>query len=664
MAKRSRKNKADGHKAPTTAPLQGPRTEGGAQRNDGPPSNAEVSKSEERLSLRVGKGTVSLPPLWMKRDWLWGLLLVLAVILAYSPVWWAGFIWDDDVYITGNPNINGWLGLKNIWTTSAADISPLTFTTFWVEHALWGMAPLPYHLVNVLLHGASTVVLWRVLRSLQMPGAWLGAALWALHPVEVESVAWITETKNTQSGLFFLLSILFFVRWLRARDIDGQNGRGWNYGLTLLFAALAMASKSSTVILPVVLCLCAWWIEGQWKWRNVASMFPIFILSIAASALSIWTQGLHLATISDPQWTRTWPQRLAAAGDAVWFYLGKLLWPHPLITIYPRWQIDAGQWVSYVPLLGVIIVLFVFGVRRESWSRPWFFVFAYFLVALSPVLGLVDNPLFRYSFVFDHFQYLAGMGPLALAGAGMVWLADLAFPEKSWLQSSLCGGLLLILALLSWQRAWVYESQESLWTDTVAQNPNSWSGHNNLGLTLFHEGKVDQAIAQYEKALEINPDNAAAHNNFGLALYQKGQVDSAIDEFQKALRDNPNDAAAHSGLGDALSQKGQMDAAMAQFQKAVAIDPDNADDCNKLGIALGQKGQVDEAIAQFRKTLEIDPEYVQAYNNLGNALFLKGQFADAIAQYQKALQMKPDYTPAQSNLAKAQAAARQGASQK
>jgi len=184
-------------------------------------------------------------PSWMKRDWVWGLLLLLAVIAVYQPVWYAGFIWDDDLVVTQNPVIIGPLGLKEIWTTNAADICPLTLTTFWVEHALWGVAPWPYHLINVLQHGLSAVLLWRVLRSLQIPGAWLGAALWALHPVQVESVAWITEMKNTQSCLFYLLAILFFLKGLK-------NPGNWNYAFTLLFAAMAMASKSSTVVLPVI----------------------------------------------------------------------------------------------------------------------------------------------------------------------------------------------------------------------------------------------------------------------------------------------------------------------------------------------------------------------------------------------------------------------------
>jgi len=303
--------------------------------------------SGSRAPAKVATTSVAVQaprPSWPDRDWLWGLILILAVLLTYTPVWHAGFIWDDDAMVTANPCIIGPLGLKEIWTTSAADICPLVLTTFWVEHALWGLAPLPYHLMNILMHGACALLLWQVLRSLRVQGAWLGAALWALHPVEVESVAWVTEMKNTESALFFLLSILFFVGSLRAKDLYGRTGGGWYYAFALLFAVLAMVSKSSTVILPVVLCLCAWWIEGRWHWRNVGRVVPIFLMAMAASAVSMWTQGLHLATVTDPQFGRTWPQRLATAGDAIWFYLGKLLWPDPLISMYSRWQIDGKQW--------------------------------------------------------------------------------------------------------------------------------------------------------------------------------------------------------------------------------------------------------------------------------------------------------------------------------
>jgi len=597
-----------------------------------------------------GADVYGLPP-WLNRDWMLGLLLVGAVILVYLPVWHAGFNWDDDNLVTANPCIIGPLGLKEIWTTSAADICPLTLTTFWLEHALWGLTPLPYHLVNVLLHVACAVLLWQVLRSLRIPGAWLGAALWALHPVQVESVAWISEMKNTESGLFFLFSILFFVRWLRARNLNGRTGWNWNYALTLIFAALALASKSSTVILPVVLCLCVWWMEGQWHWRSLTRVVPIFLMSVAAGVVSMWTQKLQLILESDQQWARAWPERVVAAGDAVWFYLGKLIWPHPLIAVYPRWTIDAGQWLSYVPLLAVVVVFFILWLKRQSWSRPWFFAFIYFMAGLLPILGLVDMSFFRYSFVADHFQYLASMGPLALAGAGVARLVDFAIPRNAWLRSSLCAGLLLIPGLLSWQRVWAYESEEALWTDTLAKNPNCWLAHDSLGIALSQKGQVEEAIAQLQSALDINPNYVDAHNNLGAILYKRGQVDEAIAQYQMALEFSPINADAHNNLGSAFLQKGQLDEAMIEYQKVLAINPNYPDAHYNLGVAFFQKGEVDEAITQYQMALKLSPNNPSAHNNLGTALLQKGgQVDQAIAELQKALKIDPNLVDAHYNL--------------
>jgi tetratricopeptide (TPR) repeat protein len=522
---------------------------------------------------------------------------------------------------------------------------------FWVEHALWGLAPLPYHLVNVFQHAACAILLWRVLRGLQVPGAWLGATLWALHPLQVESVAWISEMKNTQSCVFYLLTILFFVRWLKKGET--QKRGDWNYALTLIFAALAMASKSSTVVLPAVLCLCAWWMEGRWQWRHLMRLVPIFLMSAMAVAVTMWPQAPKLAALADSQWARSWPERVATSGDVIWFYLGKLVWPHPLITVYPRWEIDASQWISYLPLLAVIVVLFILWLKRESWFRPCFFALSYFLVALSPFLGLIDQSFWRYSFVEDHLQYLAGMGPLALAGAGLIQFSAVAFPKKPWLQSSVCAGLLLVLGLLSWQRAWVYESRETLWTDTLAQNPNCWVGYNDLGLALSQKGQLDEAVAQYQKALEINPNYELAHNNIGEILFQKGQIDEAMAQYQKALEANPNCDLAHNNLGNVLFQKGQVEEAIIEYQKAFGINPNLAEAHSNLGNALSQKGQIDEAMAQYQKALEIDPNDAEAHNNLGNALVPRGQMEDAMAHYQKALEINPNYAEAHYNLGNA-----------
>jgi len=587
-------------------------------------------------------------PTWLSRNWFLGLILVLAVILTYTPVWWAGFVWDDEGLVTANPCIIGPLGLKEIWTTSAADLCPLVLTIFWVEHALWGLAPLGYHLVNVLLHAAGAIVLWRVLRILQIPGAWLGAALWALHPVQVESVAWVSEMKNTQSGLFFLLSILFFVKGLKASDDQDRSAGRWNYALTLLFAALAMASKSSTVILPIILCLCAGWMESRWPWRTLTKVVPVFLMSIFISALTIGTFKLHANV--DSLSTRSWPERLIDAGNAVWFYLGKLFWPHPLVTIYPHQEIDIGSWVSYLPLLAVPIVLLILWLKRKSWIRPYFFTFAYFLVALFPVLGLVNQSFVHYSLVADHLQYLADMGPLALVGVGLARFSDVVIPGKPWLQTPICVGLLLLLGALSWQRTMVYESEETLWMDILAKNPNCWLGHNDLGFAFLQKGHVDEAMTQFQKALEINPTYADAYYNLGLAFFQKGHVDEAIIEYQKALGIDPNYALVHSNLGLAFFQKGYVDEAIIEYKKALEIDPNYALVHNNLGNAFSHIERIGEAIVEYQKALEINPDYADAHYNLGLSFAQKGEVNEAMRQYQRALEINPSIVEARYNL--------------
>jgi len=585
-----------------------------------------------------------------RRDGPWGLLLVVLVVAAYLPVWQAGFVWDDDTHVTANPCIIGPLGLKEIWTTSAARFFPLTLTTFWIEHALWGLAPLPYHLVNVLMHAACAVVLWRVLRQGQVPGAWLGAALWALHPVQVESVAWISETKNVQAGLFFLLSILCFTRWLKARHLDAPNAGG-SYALTLLFAAMAMASKSSAVVLPLVLCLCAWWMEGRWHWRNLVRTAPVFLMSFMIAALTLWAAKLEGADA--PQFTRSWPERLITAGDAIWFYLGKLLWPHPQVAVYPLWGVATGKLVSYLPLLAVFAALLILWLKRDAWPRVWFFVFAYFLVALLPVLGLAQMISTGYCFVADHYQYLASMGPLALLGAGLARGAEMVLPGKSAVQARLGAGLLLLLAVLTWQRSWVYQSEVTLWSDTLEKNPGFWLGHNNLAFALLQAGRLDESIIEYQKALEVNPDHAETHANLGNALAQKGRINEALAQFQQALKIMPDNVVALNSLGNTYLLLGRADDARVEYEKSVAIAPTFAEARNNLGVALKQLGQLDEAIVQYRKAVELNSGYFKARDNLAVALAQKGQVDEAIQQEQKALELNPAFADAYGNLGNA-----------
>ena len=585
----------------------------------------------------------SVSPVWL------GLLLAAVTIVAYLPALRGGFLWDDDDHATNNPCVVGPLGFKEIWTTRAARICPLVISSFRVQHALWGLHPLPYHLFTILMHAGAAVVLWRVLTRLKVPGAWLGAALWALHPVQVESVAWVTELKNTQSGLFYMLTGLFFVRARLAEQAREGKGARRNDWPALGFGALAMASKSSTIILPLVLGLCAWWIERGWRWKNVLRLAPYVALSALSSGLSIWTQRLEGA--ADPEWARDWPERVITAGKVVWFYLGKLFWPQPLIFIYPKWENAAGQVMAYLPLalgVGVLVILW-FG--RERWGRGAFLAFGYYVVALLPVLGLIDHYFLRYSFVGDHFQYLASIGPLALVGAVLWRVFERVGGRNGFIGPAACGLVLGGLGILSWRHEVAFRDDETLWQDTLAKNPDCWLAHNNLGAAFLNRGQLDGATRQFEEAVRLKPDFVEAQNNLGMVLYKKGQMDAAVRQFQKTLRLKPNYALTHYNLANVLCEKGQMEEAIRQFEEALRLKPDYAADAhNNLANALGKKGQMDEAIRHFQEALRLKPDYAEAHYNLANVLREKGLIDEAISHFQDALRLKPDYAEAHYNL--------------
>ncbi len=575
--------------------------------------------------------------------WVMALLLVLLTIASYWPALHNGFIWDDDAHLTNNPHLRDLAGLVSLWTTSAARICPLVLTSFWVQKALWGLVPWPYHLVNILLHAASGLVLWQVLRALRVRGAWLGAALWVLHPVAVESVAWITELKNTQSALFYLLAIWCFVQW-RQGSLGGPRPGTWKvekfYALALLCGALGMASKSSTVVLPLVLGLCAWWVEGRWNWRTGVRLAPFFAFSAVAAALSLWTQGLEGAL--DADYARSGPERLVTAGKVVWFYLGKLAWPHPLVFIYPRWKIEASQAGSYLPLTAAGATVLVLWWKRKGWGRPVFFAWAYFLIALLPVLGLFDHYFLRYSFVGDHFQYLASIGPLALAGAGLAVGLDLLANGNRLVKPVGCGLLLGALGGLTWGRTVVYQDNETLWRDTLAKNPACWMAHDSLGCLLEAKGQSDAAIAQYHEALRLKSNDADTHNNLAIALAATGQMDAAISQYQEAVRLKPHDARMHNNLGIALAATGQTNAAISQYEEAVRLNPNDAWMRNNFGLALARQDRTDEAILQFQEAVRLNPNDAWMHNNFGLALARQGQTNEAILQFQEAVRLNPD----------------------
>ncbi|MGD0017572.1 MAG: tetratricopeptide repeat protein, partial [Verrucomicrobiia bacterium] len=547
-----------------------------------------------------------------KTVWLGGALIVLLTMVAYFPTMRAGFIWDDDDHLTNNPAMLSVEGLKQIWSSLAVSrYYPLTLTSFWVQRHFWGLHPLPYHAVNIALHTVNAVLLWTLLRRLQVRGAWVAATLWALHPVNVETVAWVTELKNTQSGLFFLLALLVFLRFedgLRPRD----------YVMALVCGAAAMLSKPSTVVLPGVMLLCAWWRRGRWTRRDFLRVTPLVVFGVGMSLLTIVEQRHRIANEGISEWTLTAMQRLALAGRAVWFYAGKLLWPADICFIYPRWELRVDSVMAWLPLVGLALVaLMLWQFRRAGWARAASFGLGCFIVGLLPVLGFFDIFFFRYSFVADHFQYLASAGLIALVVSAGATIAQRAGRLGHDLGALVAAAVLLILGVSTWGQAHVYQDQETLWRDTLAGNPNAWIAHNNLGNVLADQGRIEEAIDEYRATLRIKPDHWGAHSNLANALFAQGKLADAITEYQVVLRAEPDSAEAH----------------------------------NDWGGALAMQGKIAEATAEFVAALRINPDFAEAHYNLGNALFELGKVPEAMAQYREALRLRPDLPPALSKLA-------------
>jgi tetratricopeptide (TPR) repeat protein len=614
-------------------------------------------------SQRSGQGR------WL--NLVFGLGLVTAVVLCFSPALPGDFLWDDDLHITANPTIVGPLGLKEIWTTAAANYFPLVLTNFWVQHALWGLNPFGYHVVTLLFHALAAVLLWRVLVRLNARGAWLGAALWALHPVQVESVAWICELKNTQSAVFFLGAILGWLRWLevgRASDppptspTRSQDGASPRLTLShpayvgaLVCAVLAILSKPSTVPLPVVLALCVWWRRGRFTWRDLIPLVPFFLLSFGAAGWTIWEQRVNSGA-QGAAWAQTWPERFVIAGNAVWFYIGKLAWPADLIFIYPRWEIAATP-LALVPFAGVVLVVAGLWRGRAGALRPVFFAAIFFGALLFPVLGFFSIYFFRYSFVGDHFQYLASMGPLALAGAAITvaldrWPAVLGRARPVF-SALLIGGL----GFMTWRESAVYLSSETLWRATLARNPAASMAWFNLGSTLLKEGRHEEAIACLREGLRLRPDDAPGYNDLGCELVVVGRAEEALPIFARALELRPAYAEVHNNLGNALRSLGRVDEAVARYERALQLKPAYAEAHNNLGCELAAKGRTTEAIYHLEQAVRLNPGNSTNHNNLGNALRDAGRTAAAIASYARALELTPDFAEAHANLGRALMAA-------
>jgi tetratricopeptide (TPR) repeat protein len=593
-------------------------------------------------------GQITAPPVFsVWQNSLFILLIATATIFAYRPAWNGGFIWDDDAYVTNNELLTAPDGLRRIWFSfdSPSQYFPLVYTTFRFEHALWGLAPAGYHWVNLLLHVVNALLVWRVLLRLKVPGAWLAGAIFALHPIQVESVAWITERKNVLMGLFFLLTLLV---WIAFVD-QATRHRRFFYVLALILYTLALSAKTTACTLPAALLLIVWLQKKPIDRSRILQVVPFILLGLAAGLLTVWWERYHQGT-RGALFALTPLERILVANRAIWFYLGKLIWPAKLTFIYPRWTIDSMHLLGYAWVAATAIAAAAIYFARRYIGRGLPVAAVFFVTTLSPVLGFIMLYTFRYTFVADHYQYLASIGPIALASAGMMTLADRAGAARYLiLTTMLC--VLMSLGLLSWRQSHMYGDIEQLWRTTIAQNPRCWMAHNNLGVVLVQKGQVNEAIANYQTALQMQPDYADADYNLGNALLAKGEVEEALRHCQRAVAIQPNDPEAQLALANALLYNRKIDEAMVHYQKAMALRPYYFGAHYNLSRALLEKGEVDAAISHSRMAVSIQPDNADANTSLAVALTDKGLIADAIGYYEKALRLSPESIPAQNNLA-------------
>jgi protein O-mannosyl-transferase len=582
------------------------------------------------------------------RALIFAVVLAAVTIVAYRPAWHGGFLWDDDAYIINNELLTASDGWQRIWFSldSPSQYFPLTYSTFRIEHALWGLNTTGYHWVNLLLHVGNALLVWAVLARLRIPGSWLAAAIFALHPVQIESVAWITERKNVLMGFFFLLTLLAWIAF-----VDERTRRPWIiYCLALIFYVLALSAKATACTLPAALFLILWLQKKPITMRRLMQIVPFVVLGVGMGLLVVWWERYHQGT-NRAVFTFLNPiERILVASRAVWFYLSKIFWPSNLTFIYPRWNISLADLFGYIWLLaGIAACVAIFFLRRYV-GRSVEVAAAFFVATLSPVLGFIMLFTFRYTFVADHYQYLACIGPIALASAGIFSL----FEKSAQYRAVIVSATLLFVAslgTLTWRQAATYSDIETLWRTTLAKNPECWMAHTNLGLVLFEKGEIDDAIAHYRSALQMQPDWWDAEYNLGTALLAKGQVDEAILHCEKAIAMRPTDPDAQVSLGNLLFQKGRIDEAIPHYQKAIAVRPDHFLARYGLGHALLEKGELDGAIQACRSALSLRPLDADCHTVLAIALEDKGNPAEAIQHYQKALELAPSSIPTLTNLA-------------
>lgn len=621
---------------------------------------------------------------FLRRHAPWIALVVLALAV-YFPALRADFFWDDAA-LTENPQVIAPGGLPAIWLAPSQNVNeshywPLVYTTFWAEYRLWRFQPLGYHLTNILLHALCGVLLWLLLRRLAVPGAWLAAGLFVVHPVHAESVAWVIERKDVLSAAFYLGTALAWLRFQRKR-------RPGAYALAALLFLCALLSKSIVVTLPLALALLAWWRHGRLERRDWAPLAALFLLALAVSAADFKFSSAHHAMADR---ALTLPGRLQLAGGAFWFYFSKLAWPSALVPFYPQWPVTPSKPLDWLPLAAALALpALLWGLRARTGRAPLAAMLFYGLT-LSPVLGLVWFTFLNQGWVADRFQYLASIGPLALAAAALGRLGEAAPAGRRRALRAASLALLLTLGGLTWfQSAQYQDSIRMLYRNTVLQ-PASWAARFHLGALLAQKNRFAEAAPLFEDALRLNtqgygagliyhnlalcqvqldlpdearknfalgiekmPDYVRAYNNYGALLSELGLTEEAIAQFKAGLRVQPGHPELLAGLGRAYLSQGRLAEAEALLRQAVGLDPARPAFEAYLGLALLKEGQAPEALTHLEQARALGLQDAPLHFNLGEAYRLAGRLPEAVASYDRALSVQPDYPEAAQRKAQCQ----------
>jgi tetratricopeptide (TPR) repeat protein len=604
------------------------------------------------MPIRVSGGALDF------KTWSLRLLIFALVLACYWPALHGGILWDDPAHIT-RQDLRSWGGLVRIWTDMRAtqQYYPVLFSAFWIEHRLWGDNTLGYHLTNVVLHATSCCLLAALLRRLwsippktRIPAGteWFAAALFAVHPVCVESVAWITEQKNTLSLVFYLLAGWAYLDFAEER-------RRQSYVLASILFLLAIGSKTVTVTLPAALLVVLWWKQGKLSWRrDVVPLIPWLVTAAGMGTFVSWFERKWIGA-EGVGFDFSFPERALLAGRIFWFYLSKLLWPADLVFYYPRWDVsaEAKWWVGWtMALVGMTALLWVTRNRARGLLAGWLL----YLGGLAPFLGFFNAFYFNFSFVADHSQYLAATSLVAVFVGTFGVLLSATTPRLRWAAAAVSGVLITVLAVLSNRQAALYRDNETLFRANVARNPSAWMAHQNLAISLTRTpDRHVEAMAEYREVLRLKPDHPEAHFGLGVELARiPGRRAEAIAEFERAIELRPIYAEAHNGLGLELArERGHEAEAIAHFEAALRVKPQLAEiHANLADILVKFPERLPEAMAQYAEALHLSPRLAWVHCHYAFQLAqLPGRQDEALAHYQEALRIQPDSTDAHNGLA-------------